>query len=75
MTARKLFAPLVTVRKRGLRSAFAAALEAIASVQPDVDRFFNEVRVVVPDEKLKNTRLSLLADFRDAVSDQEIGMS
>jgi len=47
----------------------ARALQAIASVQPDVDKFFNEVRVVVPDEKLKNARLSLLADFRDAVNE------
>ena len=43
------------------------ALEAIASVQPDVDKFFNEIRVVVPDRVLKNARLSLLADFRDAI--------
>src|SRR4051794_22490313 len=32
MTARKLFAPLVTVRKRGLRSAFAAALGSSAAI-------------------------------------------
>ncbi len=47
----------------------ARALEAIASVQPDVEKFFNEVRVVVPDQNLKNARLSLLADFRDAVNE------
>jgi glycyl-tRNA synthetase beta chain len=47
----------------------ARALQAIASVQPDVDKFFNEVRVVVPDERLKNARLSLLAEFRDAVNE------
>jgi len=47
----------------------AKALEAIASIQPDISRFFDEVRVNVPDQKLKNARLSLLADFRDAVSE------
>ncbi len=44
------------------------AIEAIASIQPAIGRFFNEVRVVVPDRKMKNARLSLLMDFSDAVS-------
>ena len=44
------------------------AVEAIASIQPAIKRFFDEVRVVVPEPKLKNARLSLLMDFRDAVS-------
>jgi glycyl-tRNA synthetase beta chain len=44
------------------------AIEAIASIQPVIARFFNEVRVVVPDKQLKNARLSLLMDFHDAVS-------
>jgi len=44
------------------------AVEAIASIQPAIKRFFDEVRVVVPDAKLKNARLSLLMDFSDAVS-------
>ena len=44
------------------------AIEAIASIQPVISRFFNEVRVVVPEEKLKKARLSLLMDFSDAVS-------
>jgi glycyl-tRNA synthetase beta chain len=44
------------------------AVEAIASIQPAIKRFFDEVRVVVPDAQLKNARLSLLMDFADAVS-------
>ncbi len=44
------------------------AFEAIASIQPAIKKFFDEVRVVVPDEKLKNARLSLLKDFSEAVS-------
>ncbi len=44
------------------------AIEAIASIQPAIGRFFSEVRVVVPDNTLKNARLSLLMDFSEAVS-------
>jgi glycyl-tRNA synthetase beta chain len=44
------------------------AIEAIASIQPSITRFFDEVRVVVADETLKGARLSLLKNFRDAVS-------
>ena len=44
------------------------AIEAIASIQPLITRFFDEVRVVVPDQRLKGARLSLLMDFRDTVS-------
>jgi glycyl-tRNA synthetase beta subunit len=56
-----------------IREALAAreprkAIESIASIQPVIGRFFDEVRVVVPDSRLKNARLSLLKDFLDAVS-------
>jgi glycyl-tRNA synthetase beta chain len=44
------------------------AIEAIASIQPAIGRFFDEVRVVVPETALKNARLSLLMDFSEAVS-------
>jgi len=44
------------------------AIEAVASIQPAIGRFFDEVRVVVPDRTLKAARLSLLMDFSDAVS-------
>jgi glycyl-tRNA synthetase beta chain len=43
------------------------AIDAIASIQPAVALFFEKVRVVVPDERLKRARLSLLRDLRDAV--------
>jgi glycyl-tRNA synthetase beta chain len=43
------------------------ALDAIASIQPAVARFFDNVRVVVADPDLKRARLSLLRDLRDAV--------
>jgi glycyl-tRNA synthetase beta chain len=44
------------------------AIEAVASIQPVISRFFDEVRVVVPEPRLKNARLSLLMDFSKAVS-------
>ena len=44
------------------------AIEAIASIQPVIGRFFEEVRVVVPDVQLKAARLSLLMDFLETVS-------
>ncbi len=46
----------------------AKAMEAIALIQPIVARFFEEVRVVVPDHDLKVARLSLLSDLRDTVA-------
>jgi glycyl-tRNA synthetase beta chain len=43
------------------------AIDAVASIQPAITRFFDEVRVVVADQSLKRARLSLLRDFRHAV--------
>ena len=60
---------------------FFEALEAIASLRPDVDRFFDKVLVMAPDEDLRNNRLSLLdmllnqfstiADFSEIVTREE----
>jgi glycyl-tRNA synthetase beta chain len=47
------------------------ALSAVASIQPELARFFSEVRVMVDDEDLQDARLSLLAELRDRIS--EIG--
>jgi glycyl-tRNA synthetase beta chain len=44
------------------------AIQAVAAIQPHIARFFDEVRVVVPDRHLKVARLSLLRDFSDTVS-------
>ncbi|HWF85244.1 MAG TPA: glycine--tRNA ligase subunit beta [Vicinamibacterales bacterium] len=44
------------------------AIEAMASIQPHIAHFFEQVRVVVPDQNLKIARLSLLHDFTNAVS-------
>jgi glycyl-tRNA synthetase beta chain len=45
----------------------AKALQAIASLQPDLERFFTEVRVNVEDQELRDARLSLLAEVRDRI--------
>jgi glycyl-tRNA synthetase beta chain len=44
------------------------AIDAIAAIQPKVAKFFDEVRVVVPDQGLKAARLGLLKRFSDTVS-------
>jgi glycyl-tRNA synthetase beta chain len=43
----------------------ARALTAIASIQPELARFFEEVRVMVDDPTLQEARLALLAEVRD----------
>ncbi len=40
---------------------YGAALKEIADLRPDVDRFFDDVMVMVDDESIKNNRLALLA--------------
>jgi glycyl-tRNA synthetase beta chain len=45
------------------------ALAAIASVQPELAKFFTEVRVMVPDQALQDARLALLAELRDRISE------
>ncbi len=44
---------------------YAGALEQMAYLQKPVDDFFDQVMVMVDDEKLKNNRLNLLRDIRD----------
>jgi glycyl-tRNA synthetase beta chain len=56
-----------------MESALAArepgrALSAIASIQPELAQFFDEVRVMVDDQNLQEARLALLAEVRDRIS-------
>jgi glycyl-tRNA synthetase beta chain len=44
------------------------ALSAIASLRPAVDRFFDDVLVMDPDESIRRNRLALLADLSDLLS-------
>ena len=57
---------------------YAGALEAIASIRPEIDRFFDSVMVMDPDESIRHTRLTILnwiqrgfsgiADFSEIVT-------
>ena len=46
------------------RGDYAAALERLARLQPEVDRFFDEVLVNAEDPTLRANRLALLAQLR-----------
>ncbi len=45
---------------------FAAAMSAMAKLRPKVDAFFDKVTVNVDDAKLRENRLKLLAEIREA---------
>jgi glycyl-tRNA synthetase beta chain len=45
------------------------ALAAIAAIEPELGRFFNDVRVMVDDAGLQDARLTLLAELRDRISE------
>jgi glycyl-tRNA synthetase beta chain len=47
------------------------AVMAVASIQPELARFFDQVRVMVDDQQLQEARLSLLAELKDRIA--EIG--
>jgi len=47
------------------------ALAAIATIRPELERFFTDVRVMVDDPELKHARLALLHDLSSRIS--EIG--
>ena len=47
---------------------FKGALSAVAALRPVVDRFFDGVLVMDPDEKLRTNRLALLADLSSLLS-------
>ncbi len=47
----------------------AQALTAIASIQPQLARFFDEVRVMVDDSDLREARLVLLAEVRERIAE------
>ena len=46
----------------------ARALAAIGSIQPQLARFFDEVRVMVDDPELREARLVLLAEVRERIA-------
>ena len=56
--ARQRVGPLIAERR------YEAALEALAELKGPVDRFFDDVMVMVDDDETRNNRLALLADVR-----------
>ena len=69
---RQALARVGTEIENGLRTRQPGkALSAMASIQPELARFFDEVRVMVDDPELQDARLALLAELRDRIS--EIG--
>src|SRR6266516_302121 len=48
------------------REDFAAAMTAMAKLRPTVDAFFDQVTVNVEDQKLRENRLKLLNEIREA---------
>jgi glycyl-tRNA synthetase beta chain len=50
-----------TVGELSQRRAYREALEAIATIRPEVDAFFDQVMVMDPDLEIRNQRLTLLA--------------
>lgn len=68
--AEKALAEAVDATTRTLDQVLAqkdypAALEQLAKLRIPVDRFFDEVMVMVDDDELRSNRLSLLSDLRE----------
>ena len=49
------------------RSDYRAALSEIAGLRAAVDRFFTEVFVMADDVRVRDARLTLMADLRDLI--------
>ncbi|HTV07244.1 MAG TPA: glycine--tRNA ligase subunit beta [Acidobacteriaceae bacterium] len=47
---------------------YREALELIATLRPDVDRFFDKVMVMVDDEAVRNNRLTMIAQILNTFS-------
>lgn len=45
---------------------YESALDALATLQPSVDRFFNDVLVMAPEKRVRENRLALLLRVREA---------
>ena len=67
----KALAEVINVAKNDASAAvakedFAAAMSAMAKLRPTVDAFFDKVTVNVDDKALRENRLKLLNEIRDA---------
>ena len=48
---------------------YAAALEAIATLRPTVDAFFDKIMVMAPEPELRAARLALIQSVLDGFSE------
>jgi glycyl-tRNA synthetase beta chain len=74
-----------TVGELRQRRAYREALEATATIRPQVDAFFDQVMVMDPDPEIRNQRLTILAtvvsgfssiaDFSEIVTPTPTGIS
>ena len=67
----KALAEAITIAKKEASAAiakedFAAAMSAMAKLRPKVDAFFDKVTVNVDDKALRENRLKLLNEIREA---------
>ncbi len=60
---RELYDQFQRVRAEIRQLGYPEALSAIASLRPHVDRFFDKVLVMAPDERVRRNRLSFLAQL------------
>ena len=60
---RDLYARFQALRDRVSSDDYKTALEAIASIRPQVDAFFDKVLVNAPDEAVRANRLNLLGSL------------
>ena len=60
---RDLYERFGTLREEIAKADYPSALEAIASIRPQVDHFFDKVMVNVPDEAVRANRLKLLGSL------------
>ncbi|MCC6858174.1 MAG: glycine--tRNA ligase subunit beta [Bryobacterales bacterium] len=71
-----LYAACEQVRREAAGKDYLPALEAIASLRPKVDLFFDKVLVNAPDERIRRNRLALLhtllAEFSSIADFSEI---
>ncbi len=67
--AAALIAGAPTIRAAASRSDYREAFSAIAQLQPDVARFFDDVMVMAEDPQVRAARLQLMAGLRDLIID------
>ncbi len=58
-----------TIEAAARSADYRGALTEIAGLRPVVDRFFNDVFVMVDDVRLRTARLKLMAELRDLILD------